>query len=160
MLARMIRSLPILVTGSSLHTYAPVVHLAGRTSAVWRSKSTLSGSGSSGTIQAREDRYEGLIIDSELLPLDPATFAKQLTTSLQVSLQQTDCTSGPPPTPPPLPISPIPFVNGLHYATPLQCHKEGFSVVGLGHSELRFQEHSVGKYSTLQKNVGVVEGEG
>lgn len=34
-------------------------------------------------IEAREDRYDGLIIDSELLSPDPATFAKQLTASLQ-----------------------------------------------------------------------------
>lgn len=43
---------------------------------------------SSEIIPAREDRYQGLIIDSELLAPDPVDFAKQLSTSLKVQSSQ------------------------------------------------------------------------
>jgi len=93
MLVKMMKSLSLHTLSSCLQTPTPavhLVHLAGKTGAVWRRKTTVCCCGSSELIEAREDRYDGLIIDSELLSPDPATFAKQLTASLQVRTQQAD----------------------------------------------------------------------
>lgn len=67
-----------------IHTSPPITQPACKNRALWKSKSSLCCcSASSDIIQAREDRYEGLIIDSDLLPTDPAKFYTQLSASLQ-----------------------------------------------------------------------------